>query len=240
MRFGMLSCGFLLAGSLLSPFALAAQISGTQGDAIGQSPSGNSVYITDQIKVTLRSGPGLQYKILNMLATGDVLTSLKSVSNGYTEVQLQDGTQGWVLSRYLIDNPTAAQRLSTYQAQLAKTKQTLAITRKNLNDEQTRLAQLESAQKQLESGNSSLKQKYENLLSISQHAVNLQKANKSLTEQAQKTSQKMVYLSQENKSLKRDSDVRWFLAGGGVLLGGLLLGLWLPKLARKRRDTWFN
>lgn len=240
MRFGMLSCCLLIASDLFSPSAMASQPSALQGNNISKSTTSEPAYITDQIKVTLRSGPGLQYKILKMVSTGDKVDTLNSVSNGYTEVQLSDGSQGWVLTRYLIDTPTAAQRLETYITKLTSANQNLAKTSKNLAAKQTQLAQLQLANQKLGNNYTSLEQKYKNLVSISQHAVTIEKENKSMTKLVKAANQKIAYLSQENSGLKRQSEVRWFLAGGGVLLGGLLLGLLLPKLAKKRRDTWFN
>jgi len=57
------------------------------------------MYITDQIKVTLRSGPGLKYQIIKMLSTGNKVTAINSSDNGYTQVKLPNGKNGWILNR---------------------------------------------------------------------------------------------------------------------------------------------
>jgi SH3 domain protein len=43
-------------------------------------------------------------------------------------------------------------------------------------------------------------------------------------------------LDEENTSLRDRTNRDWFLAGAGVLFGGILLGLLVPKL--RKRKNW--
>ena len=45
-------------------------------------------------------------------------------------------------------------------------------------------------------------------------------------------------IQQENQSLKDRSQREWFIAGAGVLLGGMLLGLIIPKLRWRKKSGW--
>jgi SH3 domain protein len=46
-------------------------------------------------------------------------------------------------------------------------------------------------------------------------------------------------LQQANRELANQSTQRWFLIGAGVVCGGILIGLILPRLRlRRRKDTW--
>lgn len=240
MRVRLFAICLLLVSNMLSPLALANEPQPAQGNDNTVIETGSTAYITDQIKITLRSGPGLQYKILRMLSTGKRLTATNTISGAYTQVKLGDGTQGWVLTRYLLDEPPASQQLRSVTKQLANINETLASTQKNLVQKQTLLTQSQQAQQKLQQAYASLEQKYHNLLSSSQHAVSLQKENALLKQKRKETTLRIDDLSRENSMLSHQTDIRWFLTGGGVLLCGLILGIWLPKLVRKRRDNWFN
>jgi SH3 domain protein len=45
-------------------------------------------------------------------------------------------------------------------------------------------------------------------------------------------------LEQENRQLASQTTRYWFISGAAVLLVGILLGLWLPSLRRRRRSGY--
>ena len=45
-------------------------------------------------------------------------------------------------------------------------------------------------------------------------------------------------LLREKNALNDDQKQSWFLIGAGVLLGGMLLGAFLPRLSFRRRNDW--
>jgi SH3 domain protein len=45
-------------------------------------------------------------------------------------------------------------------------------------------------------------------------------------------------LRAEVSEIKRNTQRDWFLIGAGVLFGGILLGLILPRLKLRRRSGW--
>jgi SH3 domain protein len=82
--------GAALVGlSLIAPFFAAAA---------------QEMYVTDRLEITLRSGPGVDFKILAMIPSGTALTRLEE-ANRWARVQTADGTEGWVVTRYLSSEP---------------------------------------------------------------------------------------------------------------------------------------
>lgn len=205
-----------------------------------QKNTNKIMYITDKLKVTLRSGPGLKYQIIKMLSTGNKVTAISTSSNGYTQVQLPNGGKGWILSRYLISSPPSALVLPHVKSQLASTKNSLNQALKKISQEQAKLTDLQKSKKQLQGKYNALNQNYHSLVKTSKNAVDLKKQNTFLAKKADKNIQTLNDLSRENKKLHRQLEIKWFIAGGGVLFVGLLIGLLLPKLIRRRRDNWFN
>ena len=46
-------------------------------------------------------------------------------------------------------------------------------------------------------------------------------------------------LSEENQQLRSNVQQEWFIIGGGVSIGSLILGLILTRINwRRKRDTW--
>jgi SH3 domain protein len=87
-----------------------------------------SRYVTDKFEVTMRSGQGTSHKILKTLASGSRLELVEEdVENGYTLVRTSDGVEGWVLSRYLINNPVARDQLVRAQAKIKELRDLVKI-----------------------------------------------------------------------------------------------------------------
>ena len=75
-------------------------------------------WISDVLYVPLRSGKGNQFRIVDSaLKTGTRLTVLsEDTEGGWTEVRTDDGREGYIRSQFLLDTPTAAQRLAQANA----------------------------------------------------------------------------------------------------------------------------
>ena len=70
-------------------------------------------YVTDRTLVELRRGPSIEYLILRNLEAGMAVQVLEQDSDsGYSRVRVQDqGTEGWILTRFLQPEPIARDRL---------------------------------------------------------------------------------------------------------------------------------
>jgi len=64
-----------------------------------------SMYVTDLIKLTLRSGPGTEYKILAVVESGQQVEVIEP-GEDWSLVRLSNKKMGYVLSRYLASEPT--------------------------------------------------------------------------------------------------------------------------------------
>jgi SH3 domain protein len=79
------------------------------------------------------------------------------------------------------------------------------------------------------------------LAQIKQAAANtlaIKERNQSLDEQLKLVSTDLDAAKQQNRALKERSERDWFIAGAGVLLGGIIIGLVIPKIRWKRRRGW--
>ena len=66
----------------------------------------------------------------------------------------------------------------------------------------------------------------------------IKERNRSLSEQIEALTADLETARQRNRALKERSERDWFIAGAGVLLGGMVLGLVIPRIRWKRRRGW--
>ncbi len=88
---------FFLAWLLLLPLAEAAPA--------------KDMFITDRLQVTLRTGPSVENKIIGVLASGDLVTTLANEENGWIRVRSAEGKEGWMIVRYLQEEKPAVVRI---------------------------------------------------------------------------------------------------------------------------------
>jgi SH3 domain protein len=76
---------------------------------------GETMYVSDNLKLTLRTGPSTENKILAVIESGQMLETVE-YGKEWSRVQLPNGKEGWVLSRYLTSNETNNIKLERLQA----------------------------------------------------------------------------------------------------------------------------
>ena len=60
-------------------------------------------YVADSFQITLRTGPGSDNKIIKMLHSDEPLEVVGEQGN-WLSVKLNDGTEGWVLKRFITED----------------------------------------------------------------------------------------------------------------------------------------
>ncbi len=78
-------------------------------------------YVTDEFEIMLRTGQSTQHEIRRQVKSGTPLVVLQE-SEGYTNVRMPNGVEGWVLSRYLMNQPSGRDRLAVLEKRHEKLK----------------------------------------------------------------------------------------------------------------------
>ena len=196
-------------------------------------------WVSDQFEITLRSGPTTSHTILQMLGSGTKLEVLEeNAESGYARVRASDDTEGWVLSRYLMDQPSARDQIEWLTRQLTGTKSEGT----SLNSQLTALKNEHNSAKrqisQLEKEKSALERELTEIRSAAADVLGVHQQNKNLMNELATEKIRADTLEQENQQLASETKRYWFLSGAAVLLFGILLGLWLPSLRRRRRSGY--
>jgi SH3 domain protein len=197
------------------------------------------VWVTDQFEIMLRTGPSTNNAIQLMLTSGTPLEVLE-VDNetGYSRVQTTGGTEGWVLSRYLMSEASAREQLAALTGQLTSVQARGTSMRSQLDaikaeyDGATRqIRALENEKDRLQSELATIKRTASDVLMIDGR-------NKELQQELTDAEIKASILDQENRELASQRNRYWFLSGALVLLVGIILGLWLPRIRWQRRSRY--
>jgi len=195
-------------------------------------------YVSDQLVITVRTGQGAQFQIIKTLESGEHVKVLETTDTGYTRIETSDGTEGWVRSQYLKDEPVAKEMLEKANARLERTKNALAKIKVSYEALKKEHDVLLKEQASLSTNKKELDSELARLSEVAKKPILLDKQNRSLQQKNVTLEKDLQRLSQENHSLKDRSQREWFIAGALVLFGGLVLGLIIPKLRSRKRSSW--
>jgi len=186
-------------------------------------------YVADQLVITLREGMGNQYRVLRTLKTDTPIEVLEEEGR-YLRVRLNDGTEGYVLKQYISPKRPKSQQINELKGEVERLTTQVA-------EHADVVAEAEQARAEAELLQEQLRIKAEELAEIrelSDNALMLDKERKRLQRELDAAQKELKKLQKENRTMLSTASVKWFLAGGGTLLAGWIMG----KLSRrkKRRD----
>ena len=73
-------------------------------------------WIKDELRINLRTGPGVQFRIMGRLKTGDAVEILER-GEGWTKIRVAEFGDGWIPEGYLAPAPPARLRLDQSESQ---------------------------------------------------------------------------------------------------------------------------
>jgi SH3 domain protein len=179
-----------------------------------------SVYVTDIKKITMRSSPGAEHKIIQMLESGSVLKVLEK-SDTWSKIRTKDGKEGWALTRFLVSRKPAVILVNEFERtnkKLISQVKTLKVENTSIIETNKKLAGFEKKYIELEKESKNfleLKTKYEKIL------------------KKFKTQEERIAAFEDND---KDKIMTWFLIGAGVFVFGVMLGM----AAKKKRRSYLR
>ncbi|UCF84300.1 MAG: TIGR04211 family SH3 domain-containing protein [Desulfobacteraceae bacterium] len=209
---------------------------------MGQWSWAERAYITDSFKITLRTGPSSENKVIAMPTSGEAVEVLDSQDN-WTHIRLLDRGQGtldgWVLSRYLIDRLPWELQAGNLKAENSRIKDKLTLIQSEQGEAAGREQELTGELKKNSEALKKLQTEYESLKQGATDYLNLKKeydTTRSKLETIQKTAQT---LTADNERLRSSQRNRWFATGAAVLLIGMIIGLVLGRREKKRKSLYY-
>ena len=201
--------------------------------------SAQSAWVSDQFEVTLRTGPTTSNAIVRMVPSGTEIEVLEQdPESGYARVRTTGGAEGWVLSRYLMNEPSAREQLDTLTRQLTSANADGASMTSQLDAIRGEHEAATRTIRQLESDNAALRAEVEAISQKAASTLAIDRQNQELQQKLTDAEIQVSVLEQEKAGLESQSNRNWFIAGAAVLLGGVLLGLVLPRMRLQRRSRY--
>ena len=204
------------------------------------SSAENTRYVSDQLEITMRNGQGVKFAIKRVLTSGDRLDLIETDSSGYSKVRTIEGVEGWVLTRYLMNAPSVRNLVADSDQKVANLELELAETKEELKNVSTKVATSDSKSMALKETSQRFKKELDSLKVTASNSIALSNENIQLKQKIQQTDTRMQGLVLENTAMKNSDSQSWFLTGVAVLLGGIILGLILPRLRLQRKNSWGN
>jgi SH3 domain protein len=194
-------------------------------------------YVTDNLPLELRSGPTTGHRILTMVESGTRVEVLEE-SGGWSRVRVAGGGQGWILSRFLMERPAARMELEAALTERDSARAERERMAAELGGLQERAMALEQERDELARRSRELAAELADLRRTAGAAITLQEENQRLGATVEELDAALLEARQRVTTLVRREQQTWFLSGAGVLLGGMLLGLIIPRIRWRRRKGW--
>ena len=207
----------------------------------GSLAAGETRYISDKLKIYVRSGAGTQFKLIAPLTTGAKVVLLGEKQDGWVKIGYGKDRQGWLQERFLSKLEPADKRLARANARIEQ----LEVNTK------AKLASLTETNKEYRKGNTGLlrevkelrhklqkiERDYNTLLQESTEFLTLQKEHQDLLKESRERQTREADILTECELLKTAYRIKWFIAGGGVLLIGFFIGILLQAFRHRNKKS---
>ncbi len=182
-----------------------------------------TLYISDFLRITMRTGPGIDHKIIEMIKSGQAVTVLEQGPE-WSKIQLPAGKEGWVLNRFLTSKPPSGlllKKLEEKHAELSLQVTVLIDENKRLRNENQRLdAEFKTSSRNLIKVTDS----YKTLKSGSSEYIELKSRYEKMVVQLDQQKKRAQNVEKELETIRFHKNIRWFLSGASVLIIGFLIG----------------
>jgi len=175
-------------------------------------------YVSDNLTIYIHSGPSLEYRIIGTLKVGSSVNTLEyNEQTKFMHVKTETGRTGWVKVSELQRNPPAKVLLPKVQEQLKTAQEKL----NTINS---------SHGKALSDKTQEISEKDKLIVQLQLDKQNLQKSVSAL---------KALNVEQDILEETKESRVRmeWLMFGGSILFFGIIFGLIIPFLPRRKKNT---
>lgn len=195
-----------------------------------------TAFVSDQLEATMRRGEGTQFGIIRMVKSGYPLEVVEvNSTTGYTKVRTKAGTEGYILSRYLMNESAARDRLEAFTVdnkslieKITDLEATIVTLQGSTSDQSSQIVTLQSDKQELGVELTGLREATADVMAI-------KRKNESYSTQVQQLISEKEVLETENRAYRDNTKQDWFVRGAGVIILGIIIGLILPTLRRRRR-----
>ena len=191
-----------------------------------------SLYVSDTMKIMMRTGPGNDRKIISQIGVGKKVEVLEP-GEEWSLVRLDNGKEGWVISRFLTDKIP-----SDIELEILKSKHEALMAKAAAMQEENSLLKAENKKLNTEFAVITKKlqktsKDYEALKIDSKEFLKLQSKFKESSSKLAEKTKKAEKFEDELTKLLWNQNIKWFLSGAGVLILGFIIGFSTKRQRRR-------
>jgi len=201
----------------------------------------NVQYVSDQLTIPMRTGTTTSHKILKFLKSGMAVDvqEMSADQKHARVVLLEDETKmGWVETRLLMPEASAREQLVKLNQRNQDLKARSSELKKELKELSNQNAELQKVQGQLEDKIQELENTLARLKTSAANPIRIAEENEQLKELLNTQRDKNIELVSENAFLADQSIKQWFMIGGAVSIGSLILGLLITRISWRKKSSW--
>ena len=193
-------------------------------------------YISDQLEVPVRAGSSDRFKVIKMLSSGTQVKVLeKNSKTGYTLISA-DNSQGWVLNRYLMDEPSARNYISDAKEKFGRLDEIQAELKSLQAKEKSYISEIEALKTEKQS-------RIDELVKIKQVSANslaIDTKNQELSREVSELTKKLDNEKTLNIQLKSENVQEAWMTGSLITIVGFILGIIVLNYNRRpKRDRYY-
>lgn len=201
-----------------------------------------TMYVVDGVVVNVRAGPGTENDVVGRLGAGEAVEALDESVGEFSRIRTVGGDlEGWVSTRYLSPERSAADRLREAEDELT-------ASADRVSELEAQVTRLENRLRAAEAGNAGADGQTESTAHSASVGVDaargnpadgaLSDQNTSLRMRVNELTQQLDVAMMQTEELRDRNRQNWFLIGAAVLFAGIVIGLVAPTLRRRRRSSW--
>ncbi len=200
--------------------------------AIAATATATDIYsVVSDSEVPVRDGQGTKHKILTLLQNEETVTALES-DGAWIKIRTATGSEGWMLKQHLSSTPSIDDAFTLPTKNDQTSEQPVPPVKSIPSGEQNIHTPQSEAQVPQEK-TPPFPSEITNFLPTEQI---LNQPYTEANESAEELRNKLAAATLENMELRKNERIKWFLAGGGVLICGWLIGL-ITCRSRKRKTS---
>lgn len=198
-----------------------------------------TVYVTDNLSLSLRSKASNNSPIVKSLPSGTPLTVIDGKSkSGFLHVRLENGMEGYIQTSYTKKEPPSSELVETSNKSLKLLQAENIALKAELKVARDAITPGTSLEKALELERDKLSLELGEIKQAAAGVIQLKNDRDELQERVVNAERELQQLKLENQALKDTTNQDWFLYGGILCFFSVILGFILPKLGWRRKSSW--
>ncbi len=196
-------------------------------------------YVIDIFEVTMRNGTSTANSIVKILKSGEVVQVIEEdLGSNYSLVETNDGKQGYILSRFLDDVPSARERLVKSSRINEKQRQSIAELGEKISQLQSTLSTEQTDNESLKNTLIASENELEKIRTAAENTLSILSDNERLKAVVTELRKDKQTLTDENEILNDSTKMDWFIRGAAVSLIAFILGIIVTRIRWSKKDSW--